>query len=65
MTFSIQILDVDRGEDGSIIFDPKAMDVDVPYRFSFLGQDIVAVKSQDGAVNFFHYSDSDDEASSG
>ena len=65
MTFSTQILDVDRGEDGSIIFDPNSIAIDVPYRFSFLGQDVVAVKSQDGAVNFFHYSDSDDEVSNG
>ena len=64
MTTSIQRLDVDRGADGSIIFDPNSMTADVPYRFSFLGQDVVAVKSQEGAMDFFHFPDDTDEAPS-
>lgn len=54
---------VARDEDGSILFDPKAMMPYVPYRFNFLGHDMVVIKSQDGDMDFFYFPDSTDEAS--
>ena len=35
----------------------------VPYRFNFLGHDMVVIKSQDGDMDFFYFPHSDDEAS--
>lgn len=53
---------VARAEDESIFFDPKAMMPEVPYRFNFLGRDMVVIKSQDGDMDFFYFPHSDDEA---
>lgn len=54
---------VARAEDESVLFDPKAMMPGVPYRFNFLGHDMVVIKSQDGDMDFFYFPHSDDEAS--
>lgn len=53
---------VARGDDDSILFDPKAMMPGVPYRFNFLGHDMAVIKSQDGDMDFFYFPRPDDEA---
>ncbi len=58
---AIPQLNVERDED-SILFDPDAIAADVPYRFSFLGRDMNAVKSEEGDVDFFYYQRADDES---
>lgn len=53
------------GETDSVLFDPKAMNPDTPYRFNFLGHDMAVIKSQDGDMDFFYFPGPDDAADAG
>ena len=53
---------VTRRQDGTMLFDPKAMMPLTPYRFNFLGHDMAVIKSQKGDLEFFYFPNSSDEA---
>ena len=53
---------VTRRQDGTMLFDPKAMTPLTPYRFNFLGHDMAVVKSREGDMDFFYFPNSPDEA---
>ena len=65
MTAIQQIDGNQEGEADSMLFDPKAMTPDTPYRFNFLVHDMAVIKSQDGDMDFFYFPHSDDEAADG
>ena len=53
---------VTRRQDGTMIFDPKAMTPLMPYRFNFLGHNMAVIKSHEGDLDFFYLPNSPDEA---
>ena len=53
---------VTRRQDGTMLFDPKAMTPLTPYRFNFLGHDMAVIKSPKGDMEFLYFSNSPDEA---
>ena len=53
---------VTRRQDGTMLFDPKAMTPLTPYKFNFLGHDMAVVKSEEGDMDFFYFPNSPNEA---
>jgi len=41
-------------EGDEVIFSPDHMEVDFPYGFTFLGHSMLAVKRQDGTIDFYY-----------
>ena len=58
---TFQKMPVTRRQDGTMLFDPKAMTPLTPYRFNFLGHDMAVVKSEGGDLEFFYFPNSPDE----
>lgn len=58
---TFQRMPVTRRQDGTMLFDPKAMMPLTPYRFNFLGHDMAVIKSQKGDMDFFYFPNSPDE----
>lgn len=65
MTPIQQIDGAQEDEADSVLFDPNAMTPDTPYRFNFLGRDMVVIKSQEGDMDFFYFPYPDDAAADG
>lgn len=59
---TFQRMPVTRRQDGTMLFDPKAMMPLTPYRFNFLGHDMAVIKSRKGDMEFFYFPNSPDEA---
>ena len=53
---------VTRRQDGTMLFDPKAMTPLTPYKFNFLGHDMAVIKSPKGDMEFFYSPNSADDA---
>ena len=49
-------------EGESVIFDPKLMTTGFPHVFEFMDHYMAVIKSPDGTLNFFYFTDPDDEA---
>lgn len=56
---TFQKMPVTRRQDGTMLFDPKAMMPLTPYRFNFLGHKMAVIKSH---MDFFYFPNSPDEA---
>ena len=58
---TFQKMPVTRRQDGTMLFDPKAMMPLTPYRFNFLGHNMAVIQSHEGDLDFFYLPNSTDE----